>query len=82
MTVLFNVDSELVDVKNSIAGRGGDHVFVVTTGRGRRKKAHVADRSDGDSCLCGRGGKNTRLVDAETVKRFYSVCSYCLELVE
>ena len=69
------MELELVDVKNLING-GSDTVFVVTCGRGRRKKAHVYNRESGES-FCGRAGKSTKLVDAETVHRFYTVCDYC-----
>jgi len=74
------MELELVDVKNLING-ASDTVFVVTSGRGRRKKAHVYNRESGDS-LCGRTGKRTKLVDAETVQRFYTVCQYCKNEIE
>lgn len=55
--------------------------FIVTTGRGRKKKAHIP-RSEGGGSLCGHEGDSLKGVDGATVDKFYSVCSICRELSE
>lgn len=56
-----------------------DADFIVTTGRGRKKKAHIP-KGDGSGSLCGHEGESLKAVDSETVEKFYSVCSICERL--
>lgn len=56
-----------------------DADFVVTTGRGRKGKAHIP-RTDGGASVCGHEGDGLKPVDGETVDKFYSVCSICRDL--
>lgn len=70
--------SELEQVKSQAHG-GDSTVYIVTTGRGRKKKAHILDENEGDS-LCGRAGEGVKRIDSVTVDKFYDKCGYCQNL--
>jgi len=74
------VNSEYLFEEPTVETRDlSDADFIVTTGRGRKKKAHIP-KEDGCGSLCGHEGESLKAVDSETVDMFYSVCSICERL--
>lgn len=74
------MNSELERLKGE-AHAGESTVYIVTTGRGRKKKAHILDSEEGGS-LCGRCGNGVKRLDSATVNKFYDKCGYCQSLNE
>jgi hypothetical protein len=71
---------ELEQMRNTVQEQENT-VYIVTSGRGRKRKAHVK-KEDEREALCERTGKNTVRLDEKTVKEHYERCSFCLKLLE
>lgn len=72
------MNQELEQLKNK-ARNSDNTIYVATTGRGRKKKAHILNPETSES-LCGRAGKKTVRLDSATVEKFYTKCTYCQKL--
>ena len=73
------MNAELEALKARIHGDMEGKVYAVTTGRGRKKKAHILKD---DVPVCSRNVSGWKRVDGATVEKFYEVCTYCLRRVE
>lgn len=71
------MNRELLEMK----GKGHDSdgtVYLTTTRRGRKRKAHIMDDEGRPLCRCK--GKKWKKLDSATVEKFYSVCGTCENL--
>lgn len=68
------MNQELEQLKNQLRD-SEEIIYAATTGRGRKKKAHIL-KKEGES-LCGRLGKKYRRLDSKTVEKFYDKCQFC-----
>lgn len=74
------MNNELTRLKGSIHG-GSGQVYLVTTGRGRQKVAHLPSGEEGKRVACNKcKDGNLRRVDCKTVEKFYQKCSDCTRL--
>lgn len=71
------MNDELVSVKSRAHGGDGNH-YIVTTGGGRKKVAHIPSGVDGERTVCNKAKDgNVRRVDSVTAEKFYSICKTC-----